>query len=281
MLNIACHRVSILPMNAEGPLYRTAGSGPPLLLIHGSGGDLDSYSRIEAQLAATHRVISYQRRITSTNSTTALPSPLTLDEHVRDALDVLAACDANAAYVLGSSAGAVIGLCLLSSNPESVLGLVAHEPPLIAVLDDFADLRDRFDRVLTTEAEQGLEAACIAFFNATGILGTPPGPFTEHVAKAVAARPVPPIREIHPVLDYVPDMSALKAQRHKLVLATGTLYSDSMPARATHRLAGMLDLMPKVLPGNHFGYMDFANENDPNKFADIIVKAISELGRQT
>jgi hypothetical protein len=53
-----------------------------------------------------------------------------------------------------------------------------------------------------------------------------------------------------------------------------------MPVRATHNLAGLPDLKPTVLPGNHFGYMDFANENDPDQFAKRIVKAISGFERQ-
>jgi pimeloyl-ACP methyl ester carboxylesterase len=250
------------------PRHRIIGRGPALLLIHGSGGDMDSFSRIEAELAASFRVITYERR---NGSGACIP---TLDEHVEDALHVLDACGISAAYMLGSSAGAVIGLCVLSAFPERVCCLVAHEPPLLAVLDDCTDLRERFDRVLRIEVKVGTEAACNAFFRVTGILGDADNPLAASVSRAVAARPVPPIREIHPILDYEPDLGALRAQKEKIKLAVGTAHPNSMPVQATRALAEALALTPLVLTGNHFGYMDFASENSPDDFAGEVVKAI-------
>jgi acetyltransferase/esterase len=255
------------------PPHSTVGNGAPLLLIHGSGGDLDSYSRIELSLAATYRVIAYQRRSEIIGCATP-----TLSDHVDDALAVLDACGAGTAYVLGSSAGAVIGLCLLSAHPERVLGLIAHEPPVLDVLDDRTFLLKRLDLISTVKAKHGIERACAAFFDETGILGESAGPITEYVSKAVSARPIPPIREIHPILDYVPDLQALRVQREKLVLAIGGLPPHSMPVRATVRLAELLVLTPLKMPGNHFGYMDFTSDNDPDCFREVVVKAIAGFG---
>jgi pimeloyl-ACP methyl ester carboxylesterase len=254
--------------------FRVMGNGQPLLLIHGSGGDLDTYAAIEAALATRYRVVTYQRRAGVLDGTSGTYS-LTLDDHVNDALSVLRACGGHPAYVFGSSAGAVIGLSLLSTHPESVLGMIAHEPPLLQILDDGIELYRRFTQVLRIESEEGTEAACAAFFDLTGILGSIADPFTSQVAKAVAARPVPPIREIHPILDYIPDLGKLSGQRHKLTLGIGGFHSRSMPIRATSKLGELIDLAPRTFPGNHFGYMDYLKQNDPVRFQEVIVETLA------
>jgi pimeloyl-ACP methyl ester carboxylesterase len=255
---------------------RVAGNGKPLLLIHGSGGDLDTFALIEAQLAVHFRVITYQRRAQTIDAADRAHR-LTLKDHLDDALAVLDACDDHPAYVFGSSAGAVIALDLLSTYPDGVLGVIAHEPPLLDVLDDKTSLRLRFENILHIEKQYGTEAACAAFFDLTGILGASADAVMTQVARAVAARPVPPIREIHPVLDYVPDLRVLKTLREKLVLGVGTLHPDSIPVRATLELAKRLEMSPQAFPGNHFGYMEYMDQNDPDRFREILRQATGKF----
>jgi pimeloyl-ACP methyl ester carboxylesterase len=252
----------------EDLVHRASGEGAPLLLIHGSGGDLDTYAAIETELATCYRVITYQRR-------TDFLRTLTIDDHVRDALSVLRTCADRPAYIFGSSAGAVIGLSLLSSYPEMVSGLLAHEPPLVQVLDERIELLRRFDCVLQIERARGTEEACAAFFDLTGILGSAAEPVVRQIARAVAARSVPPIREIHPILDYVPDLLELRAQRHKLALCIGSSNFPSMPMEATIKLAQLTEVTTCILPGNHFGYMAFMNENDPSRFQKAMLDTLA------
>jgi len=42
--------------------YRTAGDGPPLVLVHGSATDLTTWDGVIDELARDHRVIAYDRR---------------------------------------------------------------------------------------------------------------------------------------------------------------------------------------------------------------------------
>jgi len=256
---------------------RMVGAGTPLLLIHGSGGDLDIFGSIETQLARRFRVITYTRRAQATNDV-GMARNLALEDHLEDVLAVLEACGTGPAYVFGSSAGAVIALQLLSTYPDCVLGVIAHEPPLLEVLDDKATLRLRFENVLQIEKKHGTEVACAEFFDLTGMFGTSPDAMRTQVAKAVAARPVPPIREIHPILDYVPNFPALQMQRKKLVLGVGTMHPDSLPVRGTIELAKRLEIPPQIFPGNHIGYMDYMDQNDPQRFQEAVLHAIASFG---
>ena len=49
-------------INCSKVFYREKGSGPPLLLIHGTGGNADIWGETFDALAANHRVIAYDRR---------------------------------------------------------------------------------------------------------------------------------------------------------------------------------------------------------------------------
>jgi pimeloyl-ACP methyl ester carboxylesterase len=256
---------------SSGQRFRIAGSGEPLLLIHGSGGDLDTYVGIEQYLNKYYCTISYERRIATFDQVTGMFLSPTLGQHVEDAVAVLDTCGIGKANIFGSSAGAVVTLCVLSSHPERVTKAIAHEPPVLEVLDDRIPLRKEFSRVLQIEMEQGVEAACKTFFDIIGIMGEVDTTALNLIASAVSRRPISPIREIHPILDYSPELSVLRSQREKLVLAKASLHQNSMPARAVERLAEMLDLRALAFTGNHFGYMDYMAENKPEAFAREII----------
>jgi acetyltransferase/esterase len=72
----------------------------------------------------------------------------------------------SSARVFGSSGGAVIGLDLATRNPQAVELLVAHEPPVISVLDDADTWFAFFDKVGKTYDEDGVGPALTAFMAA-------------------------------------------------------------------------------------------------------------------
>jgi pimeloyl-ACP methyl ester carboxylesterase len=100
-----------------------AGTGPRILLVHGSAADHTTWS---IQLAAAPRgafeLVAYDRR----------PGAPTVEAHAGDAAELAAP----RAVVVGSSFGAVIALELARSHPELVAGALLIEPPMAA--DDSA-----------------------------------------------------------------------------------------------------------------------------------------------
>lgn len=105
--------------------YEERGSGPPLLLVHGTGTYADIWSPVLDGLARSHRVIAYDRRGFA-HSSSALGGGLA--EHARDAAALLNALDASPATVVGWSGGGVIALDLAASFPDCVEALVLAEP---------------------------------------------------------------------------------------------------------------------------------------------------------
>jgi pimeloyl-ACP methyl ester carboxylesterase len=107
--------------------YREAGSGPPLLLIHGSGPDAYSWGEAFDDLARDHRVIAYDRRGFSRSS--GEPSA-DWHRHGEDAAALLEGLDVAPAHVAGWSGGGLVALDLVLDHPALVRSLVLIETPL-------------------------------------------------------------------------------------------------------------------------------------------------------
>jgi pimeloyl-ACP methyl ester carboxylesterase len=112
-------------VNGTALHYEERGSGPPLLLVHGTGTYADIWSPVLDGLARAHRVIAYDRRGFARSSSAPGGG---LAEHARDAAALLNALGASPATVVGWSGGGVIALDLAASFPDRVAALVLAEP---------------------------------------------------------------------------------------------------------------------------------------------------------
>jgi pimeloyl-ACP methyl ester carboxylesterase len=103
------------------------GSGPPILLIHGTAASI--WGPLPGRLAERGTVLVYDRR-----GFGGAPGPTgaTLTEHADDAASILENHAGGRAVVVGWSIGGVIALELGLRRPELVSGLVLLEPPLHA-----------------------------------------------------------------------------------------------------------------------------------------------------
>jgi pimeloyl-ACP methyl ester carboxylesterase len=109
-----------------------AGSGAPVLLLHGGPGL--SYSYVEdlgGELALEFRVAAYQQRGLGPST---LEGPHTIAQSILDAVAVLDALDWSQAFVVGHSWGGHLALRLAAAHPERLLGALAVEP--IGVIGD-------------------------------------------------------------------------------------------------------------------------------------------------
>lgn len=120
--------------------YRVAGTGAPLLLIHGAAEDSSMLApQAEAFAARGRRVIWYDRRGTGASTRDGWPDG-GVAQHVDDAAALLRSLDAVPATVIGFSSGGVIALELAARHPEVVDRAIAWEPAAITALPDGVDL---------------------------------------------------------------------------------------------------------------------------------------------
>ena len=112
----------------DGPLIagRRAGSGPPVLLLHGGPGLGFDYLRgLADELAEENDVAWYQQR---GQEPSAAERPYTMAADVGDARRVLDALGWERAYVVGHSWGGQLALHVAEAMPERLLGVLAVDP---------------------------------------------------------------------------------------------------------------------------------------------------------
>lgn len=111
----------------------SGGDGAALVLVHGSWGSRHNWDPVAPGLAAHFRVIAYDRRGHSDSEHP--PGPGRFSQDAADLAGLIEHFGIAPAWVVGSSAGAVITLRLAASRPELVRGIVIHEPPMFGVLE--------------------------------------------------------------------------------------------------------------------------------------------------
>ena len=112
----------------DGPLIagRRAGSGPPVLLLHGGPGLGFDYLRdLADELAEENDVAWYQQR---GQEPSAVGGPYTVAADVEDARRVLDALGWEKAYVVGHSWGGHLAVHVAAAMPERLLGVLAVDP---------------------------------------------------------------------------------------------------------------------------------------------------------
>jgi pimeloyl-ACP methyl ester carboxylesterase len=253
--------------------YRCAGSGPPLLLIHGSAASADTYAPLADALASQYRVITYDRRGHARSRPACRAGgpgePVDVARHAEDARQLLSQLAAEPAHVFGSSAGAVIALDLAARCAGALRTVVVHEPPAIALLPDAAELRAGYESVHRTYRSEGAGPAAAAFLAMSGSPVPPPV-----LARLTADFDAGFAAELLPVTGFVPDLPALRASTAALVPAAGSAPPVSPARRVAEILAASLGTELVRFPGNHFGYAAGGPGSDPAAFAARLAQTL-------
>ncbi|MEW9531039.1 alpha/beta fold hydrolase [Microbispora sp. NPDC049125] len=236
--------------------YEVRGHGPGLLLIPGSNGDADLFGAVADLLADRHTVISYDRRGFSRSTLSGSPEGDWSQTHVDDARRLLETVAGGPADVFGSSAGAVIGLALISESPGLVTRLVAHEPPLAEVLPDAPRWRAFFREVHDTYRRDGAGPAMRMFMAGIGAdsLQRPDGIDPELIVRMSGNIDFFLRHEVRQAPGYRPDLAALDSQRERIVPAGGQDSRQHFPYRPALTLAGRWGKRVTEFPGDHVGY---------------------------
>ncbi|MCE5288494.1 MAG: alpha/beta hydrolase [Nocardiaceae bacterium] len=94
-------------VNGAELYYEELGSGPPLLLMLGTGACMDLWTSVFERLAHTYRVIAYDRRGFGRSASAPRGK---FSDHTRDAAALLAELEAAPATVVGWSGGGAIAV---------------------------------------------------------------------------------------------------------------------------------------------------------------------------
>ena len=112
------------------------GDGPPLLMIHGNGGDMSAFAKNVPYFASHYRVILADSR--SQGKSLDPEHPLTFEMMADDFAALLEAMHIDSAYVIGWSDGGINALLLAMRHPEKVKRLASTGANLWPAADAFA-----------------------------------------------------------------------------------------------------------------------------------------------
>nr|WP_240982264.1 alpha/beta fold hydrolase [Streptomyces sp. S3(2020)] len=243
--------------------YEVRGSGPALLMISGAGGDAGYYTEVAADLADAFTVITYDRRGNS-RSTGRSGGPMDLARQASDARALIDGLADGRALVFGNSGGAIIGLTLAARHPDSLVGLIAHEPPAVNVLPDDDPARGFFADLAGRYAEGGAPAAGRRFAETVRGEGTYRWPddlwrrFLGNQDHLFGA-------EWQGFAGFRPDEAALAAAPFPIVLAAGAEDRGTYYARPSVEIARRIGAPWVEFPGIHMEFL-----RHPARFATAL-----------
>ena len=124
--------MAAVPATAPGLFGHEAGTGEPLILVHGSWSEHITWQLTVPELTGSMRVIRYDRRGHG-QSPPAPAGPLARRRHEDDLAALIENAAGGSAHVAGNSYGASIALGLAVRRPELFRSVSAHEPPLVGI----------------------------------------------------------------------------------------------------------------------------------------------------
>ncbi|MFN8558332.1 MAG: alpha/beta hydrolase [Dehalococcoidia bacterium] len=124
--------VGVAPVDGGHLAYADAGSGEPVVFIHGALAGAFRPLREAPGLAGRHRLVTWDRR--GYGASSAAATPRTIAEHAADCLAVLRHIGLERAHIVGHSYGGAVALQLALDAPQVVASLTLLEPALPAVL---------------------------------------------------------------------------------------------------------------------------------------------------
>jgi clorobiocin biosynthesis protein CloN7 len=242
--------------------YERRGSGPLLLMI-GSPMDSTGFAGLASTLANDYTVVTYDPRGIGNSSCEDTTQDVTPAQQADDVHRLLSALGGQPADVFGSSGGAVVGLALVTAHPDQVRTLVAHEPPVVELLPDAAQLRAEIEDIYDTYRVEGAEKAMQKFMAHAG-LGQGPAqeadapqwePSPEQLARMRATTEHFLTHLLRPTTRYRPDIEALRAASTRIVVAGGATSKGQLANRTAVALADQLGTTVVDFPGDHGGFL--------------------------
>ncbi len=227
------------------PHHVIEGDGPPLVLIHGVGGALDSWDFVVGQLRAHYRLIRYDLR--GHGASAKLRGPYTLQDFVDDHVALLDHLGLDAPDVAGFSLGGLIAQGLALAHPYRVGRLALISAIGGRMPEESAKARARADTLATGGASQHLDAAVDRWFTAA---------FQAAHPEIIAKRKIASLQNdphcyaaAYRVLadyDLIDDLHRIS---HPALLMTGELDTGSTPRMSMSMAERMPRAQFKLLPG--------------------------------
>lgn len=271
--------------DVHGPLP-TADGRPPLMLI-GQPMDASGFTALVQNLP-DRTVVTYDPRGLGRSTRSDGRTDNAPEQQAEDVHAIIAELGVGPVDLLGSSGGAITALALVTAYPDDVTTLVAHEPPILAVLPD-ADRAFAAERAIQDAYRAGGSGPGMAAFIA---LTQWHGELTDEFAAQPLPDPAtfgmpseddgsrgdPLLSGIsNAVTAYRPKYGRLTSAPTRVVVAAGIESKDTLTWRTAEALAAELGSELAVFPSHHGGFMggEFGYAGEPEAFAARLTEVLS------
>lgn len=274
---------AVLTYDVRGEL-----SNQPVLLMIGSPMGASGFPTLASHFE-DRTVVTYDPRGVERSKRTDGTGELTPDDHAADLAALIEALDAGPVDLFASSGGAVNALALVAQRPELVKTLVAHEPPLAALVPDSEAALKACEDIYATYQRDGQGAGMAKFIAIVSYEGEIPADYTDQPAPDPAMFGLPTEddgsrddallgQNLRGCTSYRPDIDALAKSTDKVVVGVGEESANQLAARGGKAIAELLGLTPEVFPSNHGGFLG-DEYGMPGKPAEFAVKLRDVLAR--
>ena len=241
--------------------YEQRGSGP-LLMVIGSPMDSTGFTQLAEAMSDAYTVVTYDPRGIGNSTREDDDADITPEVQAGDVHHLIEALGGGPVDYFGSSGGATVGLALVQAHPEDVRTLVAHEPPLMQLLDDSAEQLAAIDRIYQTYLEAGSGPAMMMFMKHIGVLGEGDAPrwepTPEQAARMEATNKVFYEHIIRQTTAFRPSLEALRAAPTRIVVGVGETSQGQLAHRTGVAFADWFGVTPVEFPGDHGGFIPLA-----------------------
>jgi pimeloyl-ACP methyl ester carboxylesterase len=258
---------------------RQTDSSAPVLVLIGSPMGASGFGTLAGHFA-DRIVVTYDPRGVERSTKTDPATESTPDQHADDLHRIIAELDSGPVDLFASSGGAVNALALVAKHPEQARTLVAHEPPLAAILPDRESAMGLTQAIADTYQSRGFGPAMAQFIVAVGYAGEITPEFAAQPAPDPAMFGLPAeddgnrtdpllFQNIVTCTHYEPDFEALRAASTRIVMAAGAESEGQMAYRGAHAVAERLRTTPVTFPSGHGGFQgdEYGQPGDPDGFA--------------
>jgi pimeloyl-ACP methyl ester carboxylesterase len=276
---LTTHTLDVPGATLTYDIRRNHATTEPVLLLIGSPMGAAGFGTL-AQHFTDRTVVTYDPRGSERSIKTDPASPVTPEIHADDLHRLIQAIGGGPLDLFASSGGAVNALALMSRHPQDARTLVAHEPPLAAVLPDREHAMAATRAVQDTYQRSGFGAGMAHFI----AIASHKGPFTAEIAAQPAPDPamfgLPATDDgsrTDPLLGqnmltcthYEPDFDALGSASTRIVLAAGEESEGQLPSRGAIAVAERLGTKPVPFPSDHGGFLggEYGQTGQPDAFA--------------
>ncbi|MGH2380737.1 MAG: alpha/beta fold hydrolase [Candidatus Limnocylindria bacterium] len=246
-------------------VHRNDATTEPILFLIGSPMGAAGFGSLAGHFT-DRTIVTYDPRGADRSTKPDMTSESTPEEHADDVHRIIQELGSVPVDMFASSGGATNALALVAKHPEDVRTLVAHEPPVAAVLPDRENAQAASRAVHETYMRDGFGAGMAHFIAVVSHQGEFPDDFAQQPAPDPAMFGMPteddgsrtdPLMAQNMIsgTTYEPDFEALRAAPTRIVIAAGVESEGILPSRAAFVVAERLGGEVVIFPSGHGGFM--------------------------